>query len=146
MVVGIQAVAAHRSFTILGILVQMPSPPRRRFQFSLSTVLILIAIVAWVLATRPYTVARTQLRFTPRGESPRVISIFAGQYGDPGSDEWLQASAKIPQPSPGGYEIASRNLPNPRLIWPGIALVGLIAWKAGWAMAARRRARRESTP
>ena len=120
-------------------------PRRRWFQFSLSTVLILTTIMAWAMATKPYIIAKTELLYTPRGELPRVISTFAGQYGDPGSDEWLQAVANIPQRSKGGrYEIASRNLPNPRLIWPGLALVGLVVWKAGRAMVVRRRARRES--
>jgi hypothetical protein len=118
-----------------------PTPRRRWFQFSLSTALILTAIMAWAMATKPYAVAKTELLFTPRGELPRVVSTFAGQYGDPGSDEWLQAGTKIPQQSTGGYEIASRNLPNPRLMWPGLALVGLVVWKAGWAIVARRRQR-----
>ncbi|HEY2841009.1 MAG TPA: hypothetical protein VGJ26_17780, partial [Pirellulales bacterium] len=59
--------------------------PRRWFQFSLSTILTLTAIAAWMMAIRPYTVAKTDLLFTPRGELPRVISTFAGNYGDPGS-------------------------------------------------------------
>jgi hypothetical protein len=93
----------------------MPTTPptrRRWFQFSLSTFLFLTAIAAWVISIRPYTVRKTELVFTPHGESPRVT--FAGYYGDPGSDEWLQAGAKIPQPSPGSYEMAPSNLPNPR--------------------------------
>jgi hypothetical protein len=125
----------------------MTSAPKRRwFQFSLSTALILTAIAAWVMAIRPYISNKTDLIFTPRGELPRVISTFAGNYGDPGSDEWLQAGAKIPQPSPGGYEIASSNLPNPRLLWPGLAFVGLVAWKARWVIIARRRALKEAEP
>jgi hypothetical protein len=105
--------------------------------------LIVTAIAAWVMAIRPYTLRKTELVFTARGNSPRVISTFAGLYGDPGSDEWLQAGAMIPQPSPGGYEMTSYIIPNPRLIWPGLALVVLVAWKTVRAIVARRRARRE---
>jgi hypothetical protein len=121
-------------------------PTRRWFQFSLSTLLILTAIAAWVMAIRPYTVRKTELIFTPHGESPRVISTFAGCYGDPDSDEWLQAGAKIPQPSPGSYEIATSNFPNRRLAWPALALVCFVAWKSGRAIVERHRARRESAP
>jgi hypothetical protein len=121
----------------------MTEPHKRRwFQFGLSTVLILTAIAAWAMAIKPFIVAKTELLFTPRGESPRVISTFAGYYGDPGSDEWLQAGAKISQPSQGNYTLASYNLPNPRLIRPGLALVGFVAWKVGWAIVLWRKARR----
>ncbi len=117
----------------------------RWLRFRLSTVLILTAIAAWGMACRPYIIRTTDLFFTPPGKSPRVISTFAGFYGDPGSDEWLQAGAKIPQTSPGNYAITPRILPNPRLIWPGLASVAFLTWKAGWAIAARRRARRDAS-
>jgi hypothetical protein len=123
-----------------------PATRRRWFQVQLSTVFVLVGIAAWAMAIRPYTIRKTELVFTRQGEPPRVISTFAGHYGDPGSEEWLQTGAGIPQPTPGRYEMAPSNFPNPRLAWPVLALGCFAAWKAGWAIVERRKARSEPTP
>jgi hypothetical protein len=84
-------------------------PPRRRwFQFSLRTMLIVVAILAWGLATRPYRIA------------------YEGDYAGPMSGP------------PWGpiYKVEYRL--NPKLLWPVAALVGLVATKGALQLASRR--------
>ncbi|MBX9788474.1 MAG: hypothetical protein K2Y37_06125 [Pirellulales bacterium] len=98
-------------------------PKRRWFRFRLSTVLILTAILAWGMATRPHIVPGpgAHIIWTPPETKAERDSIWT-RWGTP---------------------YANRKL-NPALRWPAIALAVFLSWKAAWAVVERRR--REARP
>ena len=114
-------------------------PSRRWFQFRLSTWFVLVAILGWAMATRPYygwfvsrqsgTVVQVRAIATEQTGRFSFKSTTRG-YDAAGADAWLE----------------SRQQFNPRLKWPALALATFLAWKAVWAAIACRRARRASWP
>jgi hypothetical protein len=118
-------------------------PPRRWFQFRLSTWFVLVAILGWAMTCWPILVRER-----------RVVSAA----------EWNAASGKMPKenlerevkyhellaarrqnhPVTWHYFVVESR-PNARLLYPALALAAFLVWKAAWAMVARRR-RRSAAP
>ena len=123
----------------------MADPPKRRwFRFKLSTALILTAIVAWGMATRPYWIThRTSwtvpIRYNVGPEfkltrdhkiksKPSVDNYWHGY-----KVEFVHADGAT------AYYSGSRRSLNYRLAGPALALAAFLAWKAAWAVVERRR-------
>jgi hypothetical protein len=86
-----------------------PTPPRSRwYQFSLRTILVVIAILAWGLATRPYLIE------------------YEGAYAGPSS---LLPFGPI-------YKVEHRI--NPRLFWPVGVLLGFVGCKCMLKLVVRK--------
>jgi hypothetical protein len=92
------------------------APTRRRwFQFRLSTALVLVAILAWAMATQPNLLdTRELIFFGPVVKQPKEVLL--------------------PQ-----VRQVSRHSLNPRLCFPAFALLAFISWKAFWLIRERRR-------
>jgi len=90
-------------------------PPRRWFQFRLSTWFVLVAILGWAMACRPWWVNE----FDIDESSPRLVT------GD------------ITQ----GIYLVDKSHVNGQLLQPASALAVFLAWKAAWAVVERRRRR-----
>ncbi|MBX9789136.1 MAG: hypothetical protein K2Y37_09495 [Pirellulales bacterium] len=84
-------------------------PPRRWLQFRLSTWFVLVAILAWAMATRPYLVA--------------VQGASAGPMAGPPWEPIYVVEHRV----------------NKQLRWPALTLSAFLAWKAAWAAIERRR-------
>jgi hypothetical protein len=96
-------------------------PKRRWFRFRLSTVLILTAIAAGGMATRPYLL--TSERFIRQADTAMPGPSWFPVAGSMGVTLWT---------------VEVRSL-NPRLLWPALALFAFLAWKAACAVVASRR-------
>jgi hypothetical protein len=130
----------------------MPSTTLRRrwFRFKLSTVLILTAIAAWAMSCRPFfAIALVAWVSIPadveivEGDTYR----FFGEYPSVAAERWID-DCKRKAGADAAYliiEPETRFSMNPRLRWAAIALFAFLTWKAGWAIAAQRRRRREET-
>lgn len=123
-------------------------PKRRWFRFRLSTVLILTAIVAWGMALRPV------LDWGVNDE----VNAFGGKYhagccvglneifedvGLPGGDELTVDNAflYVSLLTPNLGDIWWMTIEPKAALYPTLALAAFLAWKAGWAVVERRRAR-----
>jgi hypothetical protein len=109
----------------------MPNQPkrtwRRWFQFNLSTWLVLVGIVAWALAQRPYTHPVTYLIYQkPDSAQLERVNRFEGDSWTRGFWPWLRAAVKV-SPMCRSVEVVHR--PNPALIWPALALAAFLGWK-----------------
>jgi len=99
-------------------------PKRRWFRFRLSTVLILTAIAAWAMASRPWMVEYEEWAYGSMSDPPPPgFENAIGTSRGPGGVRWFQ--------------IVER--PNPNLLWPALTLAAFLAWKALWAVVERRR-------
>jgi hypothetical protein len=103
-------------------------PKRRWFRFRLSTVLILTAIVAWAMATRPHVILRTWKNFGLSPEYKWFVRITAATVNPNGTFDERCMEVLIPAMS----------------LWPAIALAAFLAWKAAWALGPRIVRRRPS--
>lgn len=109
-----------------------PELPRRSYwpRFKLSTFLVLVAIVAWAMACRPWWLSGEDSRryFTP--EEYREYRL----HENPPDDEFPGIVTGVPimlyLDKPGL---------NPRLTWPAVALAVFLVWKFAWSIAARRK-------
>jgi hypothetical protein len=100
-------------------------PKRRWFRFRLSTVLILTAIVAWGMATWP----DLAIGYYSWSGTWQVIGRRFWQSSDV---TWSVEFERC------GIVVGSCNA----VAWPALSLAAFLAWKAAWAVAERRRARR----
>jgi hypothetical protein len=82
------------------------APNRRWMQVRLSTWFILVAILGWGLATRPYYITRVEM----------VESVSVGM-----GRTWERIT----------FPYAHEEL-NPALAWPVLALVAFILWQTVW--------------
>jgi hypothetical protein len=93
-------------------------PKRPWFQFRLSTWFVLVAILGWAMATRPYveyqSVASGGVELPPREESWSLAV-----------ETW-------------NHEFSVESGPK-SVAWPALALAGFLARKASWAVVERRR-------
>lgn len=83
----------------------MPLPPRRWFQFKLSTWFVLVAILAWAMLYWPWIETRRELG------APVRYGLFIGTVRT--------------------YE--NRTRPNPDLLYPALALAAFVGLKAALA-------------
>jgi hypothetical protein len=102
------------------------APLLRRFRFRLTTVLILTAILAWGMATRPFFLTRDELIVAPNAPH-EVPSRFNARL----LRSWKIAGTQF-------YVLRYFDF-NPSLGWPTSALALFLVWKAAWAVADRRR-------
>lgn len=114
----------------------MPDPLkitwRRFFRFHLSTCFVLVGILAWAMATRPYREwAIVQQSGIPVKVTHKITEKlsegdFLVTHGGPdatGMEVFIQEGFRY----------------NRRLRWPALALVAFLAWKGFWLCRARRR-------
>ena len=109
-------------------MVRMDEKPKHRlwYQFRLTTVLILTAILAWGMACRP---------FLAREDYPRVETVF----GDPNQPGWWVAIGTGSDDPDAGGALVLRFGPMPALAYPLLVLALFLAWKAACAVVERRR-------
>jgi hypothetical protein len=96
-----------------------PAPKRRWFQFTLRTLFVVMAIVGWGLGTRPYLLTEREWWGLPPGISDaEAIAMFnAGELNETNVFVAYVEHHKL----------------NPQLLWPTLALCGLLAWNASRA-------------
>ena len=94
------------------------APRRRRFQFRLSTWL-LVAILAWAISTRPYQVPANLSQMVFTGGGFVQPSLFCRVFGFE-----LMATRTI--------EYVGPTKLNPTHLYPALALAAFIGWKAAW--------------
>jgi len=117
-------------------------PSRRWYQFRLSTILVLVAILAWGMALRPWLAFELQ-DFFPMGNQAGA-GLSASWHGEGGPNAtyeeglivWLYAFGGSARSANGLLIMAGPN----NVAWPILALATFLAWK--W-IAARRKRRRE---
>jgi len=117
--------------------------PRRLPRFKLSTILVLVAILAWGMSIRPRWIdgidCRRQITYA---EFHQRCDIALNSRHLPA---WRQPSKPImAMTGPPSFYIEEPG-PNPKLKWPLLALAAFLIWKLGWAIVARRKRRREHT-
>jgi hypothetical protein len=119
-------------------------PPRRWFQFRLSTWLLLIAILCWAMSARPYArsywslVSVAPVLGMPRDatvEGRQILGNYPGDLDNPDFPEWLQAAAEPVSSKNRSAQLQLENHVdiNPRLRYPAAALLAFIHWKAAGA-------------
>ena len=116
------------------------TPKRRWFRFRLSTVLVLTAIVAWGMATRPYVVSRTEvwtMLWRPDRTSP-TGAVFVPKAGRLQHSHELVDGFRYYEYTCYAVERSELNL---RFVLPALALFAFLAWKAARAVVERRRRR-----
>jgi len=98
-------------------------------RFRISTVLILTAILAWGMATRPYV----GLDYWSNAQIHREPVV--GHIPEVDDEYWtLEASSRT---ATNPWELQLYIGPNPQLAWPAFALLTFLAWKAAWAIRGR---------
>lgn len=122
---------------------EQPRITRRWYQFRLSTILVLVGILAWAMARRPW------INWGGNGIEPDMaVPGLACQFyvHRTGVTAWLCIYNEVP----GARHLDAYgwwlNIGPTELIWPILALVAFLTWKLGWAIAARRKRRREAVP
>jgi len=117
-----------------------PAPKRHWFQFSLRTLFVVVAILAWGLATRPYLVeVGFTGSFTQVSNGPDAAPSMANV-----KRENVEGLFGI------SFEISDQDgLPdvyalNPRLCWPLLALTCFLGWKIVQSIVAWQRKRRRT--
>ncbi|MGE0536594.1 MAG: hypothetical protein AB7O68_16610 [Pirellulales bacterium] len=120
-------------------------PPRRWLRFRLSTVLILTAIAAWAMACRPWgqykhdalsipALTKT-IHFEVRWDIPNVSS--ERPFPTPSNNIGFALSASFASAAPVHFFSL---VIGPRLVvWPALALLSFLTWKAAWTVVERRR-------
>jgi len=106
-------------------------PPRRWFQFRLSTWFVLVAILAYAMTCRPWWSTRDLLMGI---ESHRLQPLGWTYEGSEPFDGKVLMFWSLP-----------KNRPNPELVRPALALAAFLAWKAAWAVVQRRRRQTAAT-
>jgi len=116
----------------------MSENPRRWYQFRLSTILVLVAILAWAMACRPYWTADTLRRSTPEEHLAWHAQQSPGQIAR--VRQKLSQMGRLGPTDKFRVYFSVRGGVNPRLAWPITALAVFLTWK--W-IAAKWKRRRE---
>ena len=120
---------------------ESPSP-RRWPRFKLSTILVLIAIAAWIMTCRPLWIDGLDSRRQITHEE--YMQRLEASLDAKRLPEWRRPPKTIvAMTGPPSFYIEEPG-PNPRLKWPLLALASFLTWKLGWAIAGRRRRNREA--
>jgi len=122
---------------------EQPRITRRWYQFKLSTILLLVGILAWAMALRPWMTYDFQ-SYSPVADNPGAGIDFSwyaegGAYRYEGFYVWAWTIHRSPRSLDGLHLIAGPN----EVAWPALALIAFLTWKLGWAVVARRKRRRE---
>jgi len=123
----------------------MSENPRRWYQFKLSTILVLVAILAWGMSMRPWWISGVAAwRSISMEEYGRM---FHQQVVAKSPPEWWNLRKPIecirtpltgyPSVRPGYY--AEEPGVNPQMLWPLLALAAFLTWK--WIEAKWKRRR-----
>ncbi len=99
--------------------------------FVLRTLVPLVAILGWALATRPYIVETRWVNEVPAG-----TAILEFPAESPSEKEMVARAFELKH---GGAVSVPGREPNPRLKWPGLALLGLAVWEILWRRIGRGR-------
>lgn len=99
-------------------------PPRRWYQFKLSTWFVLAGITAWVMALKPF--------FSSESLTAGQLTDRNGLYVNIG----MENLENVPY-------LLFRIGPAPELAGPVIALLAFVGWKSAWLIVERRRKRSE---
>ncbi len=108
------------------MMVHLPRPPRRWFQYRLTTWFVLVAILAWAMLQRPFLVTSWDQLSTRK---------ILGQ----GVGGGVLVGAVV-------VEVHSL---NPALLYPALALAAFVGWKAAraiWRRVVRRKAKQGQRP
>lgn len=100
-------------------------PPRRWFQFRLSTWFILVVILGWAMACQPWIV-HARFGVAPRGfasSTPKLVTFLNVKYVRRFTTPYLYDEFGL----------------NRKLGGPALAVAAFLAWKAAWAVVERRR-------
>ncbi|MBX9789622.1 MAG: hypothetical protein K2Y37_11965 [Pirellulales bacterium] len=104
----------------------------RWFRFRLSTVLILTAIAAWAMATRPFVML-------VEPNAPKSVYRWI-------TIPWGTIFVEV-QRSPGVVDcMRFEKVLNPQLVLVAVIFAAFLAWKAAWAVVERRRRSARATP
>jgi hypothetical protein len=123
-------------------------PPRRWFQFRLSTWFVLVAILGWAMACWPfYWHEITHYSAPMRARDERTaLGVFVGRSNSADYTDWIHKQREaflthgFPASSfPRTSYVEGRDIVNPATRWPVLALAAFLAWKAAWAVVERRR-------
>ena len=96
-------------------------PPRRWFQWKLSTWFVLVAGVAWTLAMRPY--------LGYQGRNPPTMNMLIGDI------EGRHSVLVLAITGPGQDRLYAVIIgPFPWLFIPALALAAFVGWKAAWTI------------
>jgi len=128
------------------------APRRRRwYQFRLSTILVLVGILAWAMAWWPAIDYGRYFHKPTEGATRFGASISVnnkdGRFGVTGTKEVDNIGVDI-------YRVGQSGSIYWRKVWfltvspkasvcPVLALAAFLTWKLGWVIAARRKRRRE---
>lgn len=106
------------------------TPPRRWYQFRLSTILVLVGIAAWAMAMLPL--------WTSMEELQRQIDLLVANEKNLST---LGLNDANPYPKPERFDVGIRwrlEKAANRLQGPILALAVFLTWKFAWSIAARR--------
>lgn len=123
-------------------------PQRRWFQFRLSTWFVLIAIVAWAMALRPW--GEYVVRAMPT--RPGRTDVFSAHISrnvpqerlglsSAGSDSNWVTDFRVYTGNPRQMRRFLAVFGPAEIVWPVLSLAVLAAWKLAWRMVDRRRER-----
>jgi len=110
-------------------------------RFKLSTILVLVAILAWAMSIRPRWIdGMESWRQITHAEYMQRLEVSLNARRLP---EWQRPPRPImAMTGPPSFYIEEPG-PNPKLKWPLLALAAFLTWKWAWAIVARRKRRRE---
>jgi len=110
-------------------------PTRRRwFQFRLSTWFVLVAILAWAMACRPWIVSEEYAVDVSRSDFLAAKDPLGYQH-----DRTIGGGIETLDDGSVRYHYRYEHYrPNASLAWPAAALTASLAWKAAWAVGPRR--------
>ena len=132
-------------------------PPRRWFQFRLSTWFVLVAVLALSVRDMLWLTNEIKLQYDiwrappnakrwiealgrlQAGEKSHDLMINEPMRGYPSAEDWERMNAREAALKAQRASIESRARELPHFLLPVLALAAFLAWKAAWAVVERRR-------
>lgn len=111
------------------------------FRFRLSTLFILITLLAWASATQPFADYRSRVLSWPSGSTRSDAIVIADAEAVKGKSNWIPAEQAKIDARQGNrrFNVRQENYwrLNPRLLWPTGFLVAFLGWKSirAWRLA-----------
>ncbi len=96
-------------------------PPRRWYQFRLTTWFVLVAILGWAMTYWPWVVIHREVKIRPLIEEEIGSGSHSGTFT---------------------YTDLDIEIPNRAILWPALALATFVGWKAAWAVGQRMAGRK----
>ncbi len=108
-------------------------PPRRWFQFRLSTWFVLVTFVAWGMACQPWIVREERVVYVSHSDFQAAKDPLGLQH-----ERTIGGGIETLDDGSARYHYRSEHhKPNAKLIWPALALAAFLVWKAAWTMHGR---------